>query len=254
MKVLLSVENLIKRFGGLVALYQVNLKVYQGEILALIGPNGSGKTTLFNCISGFYKPEQGKIFWKGEDITFSEPHQIAQKGISRTFQLAKLFSNLTVFENILIAKHMRIHAGLVGSLLKSKSYLMDEAQTVNESEEILKLVGLWEKKEFLARNLPYGSQRLLSLAIALSSKPELLLLDEPSAGMNREETEKLFHILKQINYEGITLIIVEHNMRFIMKISQRMVVLNYGKIICEGSPQVVCKDEAVCAAYLGGEF
>jgi branched-chain amino acid transport system ATP-binding protein len=248
----LATEGLTKRFGGLLALHHVDVKINRGEIVGLIGPNGSGKTTLFNCVSGFYKPEEGKVFLKGEEITSLQAHQIARKGVSRTFQLAKLFSNLTVLENVMIAKHLMNRTGFLGSLLKSRNYRESESKAAQEAERLLNLVDLADKKKSVAKDLPYGSQRLLTLAIALSFDPELILLDEPTSGMNHEEAEKLVGILRKINEKGGTIFLVEHNMRFVMKLSQRIIALNYGEVICDGEPQVVCKDEAVCAAYLGG--
>ena len=250
----LTTEKLTKRFGGLLALHQVDVKIHRGEIVGLIGPNGSGKTTLFNCVSGFYKPEEGKVFLKGEEITSLQAHQIARKGVSRTFQLAKLFSHMSVIENLIIAKHLTNEAGFVSSLFRSKRYRHAEDRAEHEARELLHLVDLDDKRPAVAKDLPYGSQRLLTLAIALSSNPELILLDEPTAGMNQEESEKLATILRRINQKGVTLFLVEHNMRFVMKLAERIIALNHGEVICEGTPQVVSNDEAVISAYLGGKL
>lgn len=249
---LLKTENVTKRFGGLSALTEVEISIQRGEIVGLIGPNGSGKTTLFNCISGFYKPEAGKVFLESEEITRLEPHQVARRGISRTFQLAKLFYNLTTVDNILVAKHLTRKAGFLASLVKTRTYKEDELAALEEAERLLALVGLSEKRDYAAKDLPYGSQRLLSLAIALSSGPKLLLLDEPTAGMNQKEARKLSEVLTTVNQEGVSLFLVEHNMRFVMGLAQRVIVLNYGRVICEGLPEQVRKDQTVVDAYLGG--
>jgi branched-chain amino acid transport system ATP-binding protein len=250
--VLLKTENVTKRFGGLSALTEVDIRVQQGEIVGLIGPNGSGKTTLFNCISGFYRPEVGRIFLGAEEITRLEPHQVARRGISRTFQLAKLFYNLTAKDNILVAKHLTRKAGFLASLVKTRKYREDEAVAFEEAERLLALVGLSDKRDHAAKDLPYGSQRLLTLAIALSSDPKLLLLDEPTAGMNQKEAGKLAEVLTAVNQKGVSLFLVEHNMRFVMGLVGRVIVLNYGRVICEGLPDQVRKDQTVIDAYLGG--
>lgn len=249
---LLKTENVTKRFGGLSALTEVGISLGQGEIVGLIGPNGSGKTTLFNCISGFYKPEVGRIFLEAEEITRLEPHQVARRGISRTFQLAKLFYNLTAVDNILVAKHLTRKAGFLASLVKNRKYREDEVAALEEAERLMALVGLSDKRDHAAKDLPYGSQRLLTLAIALSSNPKLLLLDEPTAGMNQKEAGKLSEVLTAVNRKGVSLFLVEHNMRFVMGLVQRVIVLNYGRVICEGLPEEVRKDQTVIEAYLGG--
>jgi branched-chain amino acid transport system ATP-binding protein len=249
---LLKTENVTKRFGGLSALTEVGISLQRGEIVGLIGPNGSGKTTLFNCISGFYKPEVGRIYLESEEITRLEPHQVARRGISRTFQLAKLFYNLTAVDNILVAKHLTRKAGFLASLVKTRKYREDEISALEEAEVLLTLVGLADKREHVAKDLPYGSQRLLTLAIALSSNPKLLLLDEPTAGMNQKEAGKLSEVLTTVNQKGVSLFLVEHNMRFVMGLVQRVIVLNYGRVICEGLPDQVRKDQTVIDAYLGG--
>ncbi len=250
--ILLKTENVTKRFGGLSALTEVEISIKRGEIVGLIGPNGSGKTTLFNCISGFYKPDAGRVFLEAEEITRLEPHQVARRGISRTFQLAKLFYNLTAVDNILVAKHLTRKAGFLASLVKTRKYRDDELAALEETEHLLALVGLSEKRDHTAKDLPYGSQRLLTLAIALSSNPKLILLDEPTAGMNQKEAGKLSEVLNTVNQKGVSLFLVEHNMRFVMGLAERVIVLNYGRVICEGLPEQVRKDQAVIDAYLGG--
>jgi branched-chain amino acid transport system ATP-binding protein len=250
--ILLKTENVTKRFGGLSALTEVEISIKRGEIVGLIGPNGSGKTTLFNCISGFYKPDAGRVFLEAEEITRLEPHQVARRGISRTFQLAKLFYNLTAVDNILVAKHLTRKAGFLASLVKTRKYREDELAALEEAEHLLALVGLSDKRDHTAKDLPYGSQRLLTLAIALSSNPKLILLDEPTAGMNQKEAGKLSEVLTSVNQKGVSLFLVEHNMRFVMGLAERVIVLNYGRVICEGLPEQVRKDQAVIDAYLGG--
>lgn len=251
---LLRTEKVTKRFGGLCALSQVDVFIEKGEIVGLIGPNGSGKTTLFNCICGFYHPEEGNVFLKGENCTSLEPHQIARRGVSRTFQLAKLFYNLPVIENIMLARHLTRSAGFLASLLKSKKFREEEQKDREIALDIIKLVDLADSADKIARDLPYGSQRLLTLAIALASNPALLLLDEPTAGMNQEESAKLGNILRNINAKGTTIFLVEHNMKFIMGMSRRIIVLNYGEVICQGTPESVRNDECVVNAYLGKGF
>ena len=252
--VLLETEKLTKRFGGLTALSDVNISIRTGEIVGLIGPNGSGKTTLFNCICGFYHPEVGKVFLQGEECTRFEPHQIAKRGISRTFQLAKLFYNLPVIENVMLARHLTRKAGFFSSLVKSRKFREEERAARKTALKLIDLVDLAEDRDKIASDLPYGSQRLLTLAIALSSDPEIILLDEPTAGMNQEEAAKLGEILRRINQNGVTIFLVEHNMKFVMGLSERIVVLNYGEVISHGTPDQVRSDEGVIDAYLGKGF
>ncbi len=251
---LLKTESITKRFGGLCALSNVDVTIDQGDIVGLIGPNGSGKTTLFNCICGFYHPEEGNVFLNGENCTSLEPHQIAQRGVSRTFQLAKLFYNLPVIDNIMLARHLTRSAGFLASLAKTKRFRQEEQKDRDKALEIIDLVDLTNSENKIARDLPYGSQRLLTLAIALSSNPALILLDEPTAGMNQEEAAKLGSILKDINAQGTTVFLVEHNMKFVMGLSRRMIVLNHGEVICQGTPESVRNEECVVDAYLGKGF
>jgi branched-chain amino acid transport system ATP-binding protein len=252
--ILLQTEKLTKRFGGLTALSEVDISIRSGEIVGLIGPNGSGKTTLFNCICGFYHPEAGRVFLQGEECTRYEPHQIAKRGISRTFQLAKLFYNLPVIENVMLARHLTRKAGFFSSLMKSRKFREEEREAKESALRLIELVDLAENRDKIARDLPYGSQRLLTLAIALSSNPHIILLDEPTAGMNQEEAAKLGRILRRINQKGVTIFLVEHNMKFVMGLSQRIVVLNYGEVISQGTPERVRSDAGVIDAYLGRGF
>ena len=251
---LLKTEKLTKRFGGLTALADISMSIDTGEIVGLIGPNGSGKTTLFNCISGFYQPDEGRVLLQGEECTHFQPHQIAKRGISRTFQLAKLFYNLPVIENVMLARHLTRKAGFLSSLVKSRKFRAEEREAQEAALKLIDLVELTAARDKIARDLPYGSQRLLTLAIALSSNPKLILLDEPTAGMNQKEAAKLGEILRRINANGVTLFLVEHNMKFVMGLSERIVVLNYGEVISQGPPDQVRSDECVIDAYLGKGF
>lgn len=253
-EVVLQTENLSKRFGGLTALNRVGVSVRRQEIVGLIGPNGSGKSTLFNCICGFYRPEEGRVLISGEDCTGLAPHQIARRGLSRTFQLARLFYSLPVIENVMLARHLTRTAGFIASLIGSRRYRAEEKEARREALALLEQVDLAGDRDKPARDLPYGSQRLLTLAIALSSAPEVLLLDEPTAGMNQEEARKLAEIIRRINRGGLTVFLVEHNMKFVMGLSERITVLNHGEVICEGAPEAVRRDECVIDAYLGRGF
>jgi branched-chain amino acid transport system ATP-binding protein len=232
----------------------VSVAVRRAEIVGLIGPNGSGKSTLFNCICGFYRPDEGRVWLSGADCTGLAPHRIARRGLSRTFQLAKLFYNLPVIENVMLARHLTRTAGFLGSLVGSRRYRSEEKAAAAEALELLAQVDLAAERDKPARDLPYGSQRLLTLAVALSSRPEVLLLDEPTAGMNQQEAQKLAGILRRINAQGVTVFLVEHNMRFVMGLSQRIVVLNHGEVLCEGAPEAVRREERVIDAYLGRGF
>jgi branched-chain amino acid transport system ATP-binding protein len=252
--VLLNIRNLTKYFGGLVAINDLNLDVNQGEILGLIGPNGAGKTTVLNMISGSISPTKGKCIFKGENLTGLPPHRISHKGISRVFQGNVLFPNLTVMRNVLIGTHMRTNIGFFGSFFGS-SYSRNLEKAMHEKiMEILMLVRLADKTDELAVNLSHGNQRLLCLAVALASDPELLLLDEPVTGMSAEEVSAMLSLIRMLREKrGITSIVVEHNMRAVMSLCDRIAVVSYGAKIAEGSPEEVAKNPAVIEAYLGAE-
>lgn len=252
-EVLLTVKGLAKHFGGLKAVDGVDMVVRRGEIQALIGPNGSGKTTILNMLSGLYIPTAGEITLAGSAIAGKKPHVITSMGMARTFQNIRLFGELTVLENVLIGRHTHSRAGLLGSILRLPSQRAEEAQTRARALEMLEFVGLKGKEFAQANSLPYGQQRLLELARALASDPQLLLLDEPAAGLNAAETEALVELLFQICTRGITILLVEHDMNLVMNVSDHITVLNFGRKIAEGSAEQIEKNQEVIDAYLGTE-
>ncbi len=251
---LLEITKLSKHFGGLAAVSELDLQVEEGEILGLIGPNGAGKTTLFNVISGVYRPTSGKIIFNGEDITGLKPSMIAKKGLVRTFQATTLFDEFTVLANVLIGFHPHAGIAIWGALVGTPATRQREAALVQQAMEILDLMGIAHLKDELATSLPHGHQRCLGIAIAMAANPKLLLLDEPVTGMSREETAMVMATIRKIREQkGLTIIVVEHNMRAAMGLSDRMVVLNYGRKIAEGSPQEISENPEVIEAYLGAE-
>jgi len=251
------VASLSISFGGLTAADGVSFSVTKGSIFSIIGPNGAGKTTIFNCINGLYKPDTGKIIFNGEDITGLKPYKIAKKGIARTFQNIELFSRMTTMENLMLGRHLHINTGVFSGATffrrKSKAAL-EEIKHREQVERIIDLLDLQFARNQFVGGLPYGTQKLIELGRALALEPELLLLDEPSAGMNTEEKQDLIFWIKDIQDElGITILLIEHDMRMVMDISDRILAINFGKPIIEGNPEQVQNDPEVLNAYLGEE-
>jgi branched-chain amino acid transport system ATP-binding protein len=251
---ILDVQQVTRRFGGLVAVNAVSFAVQPGEIFGLIGPNGAGKTTLFNVITGLIPPSSGQLLYLGRPIVRQRPHQIAAQGIARTFQNLRLFSNLSVLENVAIARHTHTRAGLVQGILGTPFAAADEQKTQLKAFALLELVGLADKADQIARNLPYGDQRRLELARALALEPQLLLLDEPAAGMNPNEKAALSQLIRQIRDRfDLTIVLIEHHVPLVMGLCDRIAVLDFGQLIALGDPETVKNDSAVIAAYLGDE-
>lgn len=249
---LLKSDDLTMMFGGLTALDKLNFAVEQGRIFSLIGPNGAGKTTFFNVVAGFYSPSEGSIQFDGKELLGSKPEKITSFGIARTFQNIRLFANMTALENVMVGQHCRMQAGIWGALSRNKKAFKEEKRVHQRAYELLKHVNLQQYEDVLAKNLPYGEQRRLEIARALGTEPKLLLLDEPSAGMNPQETLALIKLIDRLNKElEITILLIEHDMRVVMNISDKVVVLDYGKKIAEGSPEEVQNNEQVIEAYLG---
>ncbi len=254
-KTLLKLDNVTVKFGGLTAVSDVCLEIQERDLAAIIGPNGAGKTTLFNTITGIYPPTLGKVTFNGFDLKNIKSSDIAELGIARTFQNIRLFKNSTVLDNIRLAKHTRIRYGFLSSILRDKEFLEEEKRIKEDSLKLLKLFNMEDKSEMLAKNLPYGEQRKLEMARALATEPKLLLLDEPAAGMNPTETKELTELIHFIrDHFNIAIVLIEHDMRLVMEIAEKIFVLDYGNLIAKGSAKEIQNDKRVIEAYLGSEI
>jgi len=248
-----EIKGLSKDFGGLRALNDLFLEIHEGDIFGIIGPNGSGKTTWLNVVTGFLRPTAGSIVFKGQSIVGWPPSQIAKRGLLRTFQLTSLFPNLTAEQNIIAGRHLETSNNVLMALFNTRNYRKEEMELREKADEIMSFMEMQERRDVLAKNLLSVEQRKLEIAIALAAEPELLLLDEPASGMNIEEATRLISLIRSIHQMGITIGIIEHNMRLVMGLCSRIAVLNYGEKIAEGTPQEIANNEEVISVYLGGE-
>lgn len=251
---LLKITNVVKRFGGLIAVNKINLTFEKGQIASIIGPNGAGKTTFFNTLTGIYTPEEGQIEFNGKSLIGLRPDQVAERGIARTFQNIRLFGSMTVIENIIVGMHTQLKQSGLDALFRNKKFFEEEAEAEQKARDLMDYVGLKGVDNELARNLPYGGQRRIEIARAIAANPTLLLLDEPTAGMNPNETEDAIKLFRRIRDDmGITVLLIEHDMRVVMNISERISVMDYGEKIAEGTPAEIRSNQRVIEAYLGRE-
>ena len=258
-KSILKVSGLSMDFGGIRALNRLDLEINQGEIVALIGPNGAGKTTFFNCVTGIYNPTEGDVMLQtrqGQSVRLNglKPNKVTEKGMARTFQNIRLFQNMTVLENVMIGRHCRTSSFIFGAIFRTPHNRKEERAIVDRSYEILEIVGLEDEVNNSAQNLSYGAQRRLEIARALSTEPALLLLDEPAAGMNPQETQELVELINRIRDQGYSILLIEHDMKLVMTLSNRIYVMDYGKKIAQGTPEEIQSNPEVIKAYLGEDL